>query len=86
MALPKGNHLSQNHSGSETLERGEEEGIGRSSAATLTKEDKSIEAESGAMTDYEEEITMPETTSSAASFTTEKLSTLTLEKINPFSL
>ncbi len=63
------------------LERGEEEGIGRSSAATLTKEDKSIEAESGAMTDYEEEITLPETISSAAaSSTTEKLSTLTLEK------
>lgn len=62
MALPKGNHLSQNHSGSERLERGEEEGIGRSSAATLTKEDKSIEVESGAMTDYEEEITLPETT------------------------
>lgn len=33
------------------------------------------------MTDYEEEITLPETTSSAAaSSTTEKLSTLTLEK------
>jgi len=37
--------------------------MGRSSAATLTKEDKSIEVESGAMTDYEEEITLPETTS-----------------------
>ncbi|KAK9973245.1 hypothetical protein ABG768_023986, partial [Culter alburnus] len=50
------------HSGSERLERGEEDGIGRSSAATLTKEDKSIEVESRAMTDYEEEITLPETT------------------------
>lgn len=80
MALPKGNHLSQSHSGSERLERGEEDGIGRSSAATLTKEDKSIEVESRAMTDYEEEITLPETTSSAASSTTEKLLTLTLEK------
>lgn len=36
------------------------------------------------MTDYEEEITLPETTSSAASSTTEKLSTLTLEKNKSF--
>lgn len=48
-----------------------EEGIGRSSAATPTKEDKRREVESGAMTDYEAEITLPETTSTAAPLTTE---------------